>query len=104
MDYGMKIDADTFKLLAALLSTGKAEKDGKSIDFSPVQTITLKNNKLLLDPPAKVSAKFGPLRLRTTLSAVTLNESGEQSIEIELDKSPVDIEIKPSSSPKAWRF
>ena len=104
MDYGIKIDADTFKLLAALLSTGKAEKDGKSIDFSPVQTITLKNNKLLLDPPAKVSAKFGPLRLRTTLSAVTLNESGEQSIEIELDKSPVDIEIKPSSSPKAWGF
>ena len=104
MDYGIKIDADTFKLLAALLSTGKAEKDGKSIDFSPVQTITLKNNKLLLDPPAKVSAKFGPLRLRTTLSAVTLNESGEQSIEIELDKSPVDIEIKPSSRPKAWGF
>ncbi len=104
MDYGIKIDADTFKLLAALLSTGKAEKDGKSIDFSPVQTITLKDNKLLLDPPAKVSAKFGPLRLRTTLSAVTLNESGEQSIEIELDKSPVDIEIKPSSSPKAWGF
>lgn len=84
MDYGIKIDADTFKLLADLLSTGKAEKDGKSIDFSPVQTITLKDNKLLLDPPAKVSAKFGPLRLRTTLSAVTLNESGEQSIEIEL--------------------
>lgn len=104
MDYGIKIDADTFKLLAALLSTGKAEKDGKSIDFSPVQTITLKDNKLLLDPPAKVSAKFGPLRLRTTLSAVKLNESGEQSIEIELDKSPVDIEIKPSSSPKAWGF
>ena len=104
MDYGIKIDADTFKLLAALLSTGKAEKDGKSIDFSPVQTITLKNNKLLLDPPAKVSAKFGPLRFRTTLSAVTLNESGEQSIEIELDKSPVDIEIKPSSRPKAWGF
>ncbi len=104
MDYGIKIDADTFKLLADLLSTGKAEKDGKSIDFSPVQAITLKDNKLLLDPPAKVSAKFGPLRLRTTLSAVTLNESGEQSIEIELDKSPVDIEIKPSSSPKAWGF
>ena len=104
MDYGIKIDADTFKLLAALLSTGKAEKDGKSIDFSPVQTMTLKDNKLLLDPPAKVSAKFGPLRLRTTLSAVTLNESGEQSIEIELDNSPVDIELKPSSSPKAWGF
>ena len=104
MDYGIKIDADTFKLLAALLSTGKAEKDGKSIDFSPVQTMTLKDNKLLLDPPAKVSAKFGPLRLRTTLSAVTLNESGEQSIEIELDKSPVDIELKPSSSPKVWGF
>ena len=33
MDYGIKIDSDTFKLLADLLSTGKAEMDGKSIDF-----------------------------------------------------------------------
>lgn len=106
MDYGINIDSDTFKLLADLLSTGKAEKDGKSVDFSPVQTITLKDNKLLLDPPAKVSAKFGPIRLRTTLSAVALKEGDEQRIEIELDKSPVDIELKPSpkKSPKAWGF
>ena len=105
MDYGIKIDRNTFKLLADLLSTGKAEVDGKSIDFSPVQTMTLKDNQLVLDPPAEVSAKFGLIRLRTTLSAVTLKEGDEQRIEIELDKSPVDIELKPTDKgPKAWDF
>ncbi len=104
MDRSINIDENVFALLADLLATGKAEKDGKSIDLSPVQTITISANKLILDPPAKVSAKVGPIRLKTTLSSIVLHDAKEKRIELQLDRSPIDIELKPKKAKRAWGF
>lgn len=55
MSYPIGIDKDVFDLLSSLLATGKIVRDGKSIDLSPVQTITISNGKMVFEPAAKVA-------------------------------------------------
>lgn len=95
MIYPIEIDPDVFAIISTLLDTGKYEKDGKSIDFSPVQNIRIADGKMEFDPPAKISAKFGFIKVNTTLSSLALNEAGQQKIRIEVDNSPVDLELRP---------
>jgi hypothetical protein len=92
MNYPLKIDPTLYALLHDLLTTGVVEHDGKRIDFSPVQTITIANGTATLDPPAKVAINYGLVRLKTTLSTMTAKPNG---IKIEIDNSPVDMEIRP---------
>jgi len=96
MIYPVEINADVFAVISTLLATGKYEKDGKSIDLSPVQDIRITNGVMVFNPPAKISANFGPFKIKTTLSSLTLNEAGEQKIRIEVDNSPVDLELRPN--------
>ena len=95
MIYPVEINPDVFAIISRLLATGKYEKDGKSIDLSPVQTIRIDDGVLVFNPPAKISAKFGPFKINTTLSSLTLNEAGEQTIRIEVDNSHIDLELRP---------
>lgn len=96
MIYPVEINSDLFAIISTLLATGKYEKDGKSIDLSPVQRISVNDGVLTFSPPAKISAKLGPVKLHTTLSSLTLNKSDRQSIRIEVDNSPVDLELRPN--------
>jgi hypothetical protein len=92
MNYPLKIDPVLYNLLRDLLTTGVVEHDGKRIDFSPVQTITIADGTATLEPPAKVTIKYGLMRIKTTLSTMTAKPDG---IKIEIDNSPVDMEIRP---------
>ena len=95
MIYPVEIDPKVFAIISKLLATGKYEKDGKAIDLSPVQNIRITDGVMEFDPPAKISAKFGFMKINTTLSSLTLNEAGEDKIRIEVDNSPVDLELRP---------
>jgi len=81
-----------YDMLQSLLRTGKIEYEGKSIDFSSVQTITIKDKVLTFSPPAKVQATIMGVNIKTTLSSITAKDSG---VHIEIDNSPVDLELKP---------
>jgi hypothetical protein len=92
MNYPVKISAAIYVLLESLLKTGKIDYEGKIIDFSEVQTMTLKDNKLVFDPPAKISAQIGFVRVRTTITEIEARDSG---VQIGIDNSPIDVEIQP---------
>jgi len=93
MNYPVNIPANVYNLLQSLLNSGVIEQDGKKIDFSPVQNITIRNGVMTFSPPPKVSATVGPVALRTTVSSLTAQAGG---IKIEVDNSPVNVEIRPS--------
>jgi len=97
MIYPVAINADVFAIINTLLATGKYEKDGKSIDLSPVQSINIANGVMSFKPPAKISASFGPFKINTTLSSLTLNAADSQKIRVEVDNSPVDLELRPDA-------
>ena len=75
------------------METGVVEKDGRTVDFSPVQTVTIKGGRIVLDPPAKVAAKFGPLDIKTTITNIQVRRGG---IKVDIDSSPIDVEVRPS--------
>lgn len=88
-----KIDPELYRMLRSLLGTGKIEKGGKLIDFSSVQNITIGNGLMQFDPPLKVSGKFGPVRINTTVSEI--NAQATNCILVDIDLSPINVEIKP---------
>jgi hypothetical protein len=93
MNYPVKIDSSVYRMLQGFLSSGVVEYDGKTIDFSPVQHISIANGTAKFSPPAKVSLKYGLVTIKTTLSAMTVQPGG---IKIEVDHSPIDMELKPN--------
>lgn len=89
----IKIPKLVHDLLQSLLRTGKIEYEGKSVDFSPVQTITIKDKVLTFNPPPKVQVTVMGINIKTTISSITAKDSG---IHVEVDNSPVDLELKPN--------
>ena len=94
LDHVEKIDPDLYRMIESLLKTGKIEKDGKLIDFSAVQTISIRGGKATFNPPLKVSGKFGPIRINTTITEITAK--ADSSIFVDIDSSPLNVEIRPS--------
>ena len=88
-----KINPELYQMLRSLLNTGKIEKDGNTLDFSPVQNITVGNGFMQFDPPLKVSGKFGPFKINTTITEISAKATN--SIFVDIDSSPVNVEIKP---------
>lgn len=88
-----KVDPEVYRILRSLLLTGKVEKDGMLADFSPVQNITIGNGLMQFDPPLVVSGKFGPVRLKSTVSEISAKAAA--SILVDIDSSPINVEIKP---------
>ena len=93
MNYPVKVDVAYYQMLQSLLSKGIVEYDGKTIDFSPVQHISIANGTAKFSPPAKITLKYGLVQLKTTLSAMTVQPGG---IKIEIDNSPIDMELQPN--------
>ena len=92
IDVPIRIPKQVYDMLQELLRTGKVDYEGKVIDFSPVQTITIKDKVLTFSPPAKVQATVMGINIKTTLSSITAKSDG---VHIEIDNSPVDLELKP---------
>lgn len=92
MDYNITIPIDIFRMIEGLLANGKLDYQGKFIDLSEVQTITIADGKLRFSPPAKISAKIGPVRVNTTITTI---ENLGDGIHINIDNSPIDLELKP---------
>lgn len=91
MNHVEVIPPEVYDALSALLKDGKIEKDGKLIDFSPVQTITIREGKIILNPPARISAKIGMLRVNTTISEIRKTGTG---IKVDINNSPIDVELR----------
>jgi hypothetical protein len=92
MNYPVKIDSAFYGMLQSLLNAGVVEYDGKKIDFSPVQNISITNGMAKFSPPAKITINYGPVQIKTTLSAMTARAGG---IKIEVDNSFIDMELRP---------
>jgi len=89
----IEIPPEIYELLKTFMETGVVEKDGRTVDFSPVQTVTIKDGRIILDPPAKVAAKVGPLNIKTTITNIQVRRGG---IKVDIDSSPIDVEVRPS--------
>lgn len=82
-----------FDPLQAFLKTGKVEKDGWKIDFSEIQNVKVSSGKSTFSPPAKISGKVGFVSVGTTITEI--RATANDSIVIDIDTSPIDLEIKP---------
>jgi hypothetical protein len=93
MNYPITIPDAIYRLLSSLLETGKLEQNGIALDFSSVQNIRINSGVMTFNPPPKLTVNVGPVKIRTTVSSMTAQGDG---IKLEVDNSPVNIEIKPS--------
>lgn len=91
-DYPVAIPASVYRILDSLLKTGTLEQSGVTLDFSKVQTIRIAQGVMTFDPPPAVSATLGGVAIRTTVSSLTAGTGG---IKIEIDNSPVNVEVRP---------
>lgn len=94
LDIPVKIDPQLYAFLRDLLTNGKASHDGISVDMTAAQKITFNGDKLLFNPPIVISIKKGIFRVVTTVTSIQNTKSG---IHINVDNSPVDIEVRPSA-------
>lgn len=92
LNYPLEIPSKVYDLLLQLLTTGTVSVEGKSVDFSKLQKITIADGVLEFEPAVKVSLKLGPIAIKTTLSSIKATDGG---LKIEIDNSPVDILLKP---------
>ena len=90
LDKSLPIDRELHETVFALLETGRFEKDDLVIDGTELQTITLDNGKLEFSPPLRVKWRF----ISTTVTDVSLN-TDENSIFIDIDSSPIDVNVVP---------
>ena len=88
----IEVPPEIYELIKVFMETGVVEQDGKSVDFSTVQTITITDGRVTLDPPAKVAAKVGPMNIKTTITTMKVRKGG---IKINIDNSPIDVEVRP---------
>ena len=91
-DYPVPVPASVYRLLDSLLKTGTLEQSGVLLDFSGVQTITIANGKMSFNPPPKVATTVAGVSIRTTVSSLT---AGTDGIKVEIDNSPINVEIQP---------
>jgi len=88
IDKHIKVEESILNVIHSLLDHGKVAQDNAVLDLSPVQTVTISDNKLTFNPPAKVVWRF----LSTTITNITANRN-DKSIFIDVDHSPVDIKL-----------
>ena len=88
IDKHIEVEESTLNIIHSLLDDGKVTQDNAVLDLSPVQTITISDNKLTFNPPAKVMWRF----LSTTITNITASRD-DNSIFIDVDHSPVDIKL-----------
>ena len=66
------------------------------LDFSGVNVVTVGDGKMLFSPPAKVLYDGpGLLNIGTTVTEISVVPSGEVLL-IDLNRSPVDVEVIPN--------
>ena len=92
MNYSIKIDPKIYKQIRDLLQTGVVTHEGHSLDFSSVQSVSLRNGAMTFSPPPKITAAVGPIKLRTTISSLELRPNG---VFVEIDNSPINVEFGP---------
>jgi len=92
INYPIRMEPQVYEMLHSLISCGTVTLDGKAIDFTPVQQIAISNGVMTFTPPARITADVGPISLRTTISSLTVRAGG---IKIEVDNSPIDLELRP---------
>lgn len=92
MDYKIDIPEKYFNMAKDMLEKGKIDYEGNTIDFSGVSNIKIADGELVFSPPVKIFAKIGPIRLKTTITKIESKGSG---IQIGIDNSPVDLELRP---------
>jgi len=88
IDKRIEVDESILNVIHSLLDHGKVTQDNAVLDLSPVQTVTVSDNKLTFNPPAKVMWRF----LSTTITNITASRD-DNSIFIDVDHSPVDIKL-----------
>ena len=91
LDKEIEIDSEAYIALKSILSSGTFSKDDLEIDFGGVQTMTM-DGVLVFDPPARVSWKF----LKTTVTKIKAGIN-DNSIFIDVDSSPIDVNVVPKS-------
>lgn len=94
LDIPFKITQEQYEALESLLTKGTFDHESFSVDFSEVQTMELTGGALVFNPPAKLQAQAGPLNIKTTITEVKVKKRGVGII-INVDNSPVDVEISP---------
>lgn len=94
LDIPVKIDPQLYAFLRDLLNNGKASHNGIDVDMTDTQKMTLDSDKLVFNPPIKIRVKRGIFRVATTVTSVQNTRSG---IHVNVDNSPVDIEVRPSA-------
>lgn len=94
MDIPVKIDPQLYAFFRDLLTNGKASHNGIDVDMTDTQKMTFSGDRLLFNPPIKIKVKRGIFRVATTVTSVQNTRSG---IHINVDNSPVDIEVRPSA-------
>lgn len=87
------IPAETYELIQNFLETGVIRKEGNVVDFSPVQEVRISDGKVTFNPPANVSINVGPISVKTTLTTLRVKPGG---IKVNIDNSPIDVEVRPS--------
>jgi len=92
MNYPIKISPFAYDLLCGLLQRGVVEHEGNRLDFSEVQNISIQHGVMTFQPPAKVSVAVGPIKIKTTMSSLTVCADG---VEVEIDYSPINIKVIP---------
>jgi|688.fasta_scaffold29179_10 hypothetical protein len=89
----IEVDSELYAQLRRLLEQGIVHYDGSTVDFSTVQTITITQGKATFRPPIGFQTRVGPINVKTTISSASVKDGG---IRIEIDNSPIDIEVKPN--------
>jgi hypothetical protein len=90
--YPITVDPEFYAMLKSLLAQGIVSNDGKIVDFSEVQNIKIEGGTMTFNPPAKISADFGLVKIRTTVSSLKVQKNG---IKIDINNSPVNLELRP---------
>ena len=88
IDKRVEVEESILNVIHSLLDHGRVTQDNAVFDLSPVQTVTVSDNKLTFNPPAKVMWRF----LSTTITNITASRD-DNSIFIDVDHSPVDIKL-----------
>lgn len=93
-NYPIEIPEKLHEAITKLLETGCVNFDGKSVDFSRLQKVTIVGGILRFEPPVKIKLKAGPIAVQTTISSIKNVGNG---LKIEIDNSPVDVILKPEN-------
>jgi hypothetical protein len=93
-NYPIEIPEKLHEAVTKLLETGCVNFDGKSVDFSRLQKITIIGGIMKFEPPVKIKLKVGPMSVQTTISTIKNIGNG---LKVEIDNSPVDVLLKPEN-------